>query len=332
VAALLLMVGCLIATGCGSSAPGVTRESVSALHRQKIKRRALERKLARVRKEVRREEGVRAAAVADIPERNGESLFAPGAPESFRALAESISGLVGLAVAPLGGSGRTETFGSLRSGHAWSTIKVPILVTLMREGNLSAQEQEWAIAALEISDNEAAASLFGRLEDAHGGLAGASSAVQEVLAAAGDTETVVATAPPPPGAVSTYGQTQWSLEGSTAFYRSLANGCLLDSGGTEYVLGLMREVIPEQRWGLGEARFDPHWRVAMKGGWGPESDSGAYLVRQAGVVEDGASGVAVAMIAEADSGSFEAGTSNLTRIASWLRENLRHLGPPARGC
>ncbi len=131
--------------------------------------------------------------------------------------------------------------------------------------------------------------------------------------------------------MSTYGQTDWSLDGTVAFYRSLANGCLLSASGTEYVTGLMENVIPEQRWGLGEAGFDPGWSVAMKGGWGPESGSGAYLVRQAGIVRDGGAGIAVAMIAEDDSGSYEAGAADLTRVAGWLAESLSGLGEPG-GC
>jgi hypothetical protein len=98
------------------------------------------------------------------------------------------------------------------------------------------------------------------------------------------------------------------------------------------VLGLMRNVIPEQRWGLGEAAFDPSWSVAMKGGWGPEAESGAYLVRQSGVIQSRSAGIAVTMIAEDPSGSFEAGASDLTRIGTWLRENLRSLGQPAGSC
>ncbi|MGB7587566.1 MAG: hypothetical protein WBM00_02540, partial [Solirubrobacterales bacterium] len=164
------------------------------------------------------------------------------------------------------------------------------------------------------------------------GLDGASAAVQSVLALAGDHTTAVATAPPPPGAVSTYGQTEWSLTGSTQFYRSLANGCLLGDRDTKYVLGLMDDVIPEQRWGLGEAGFDSSWQLGIKGGWGPEAGSGAYLVRQAGILRDGDSGIAVAIIAEDESGSFEAGVADLTHLATWLRENLRDSGPPASGC
>lgn len=110
---------------------------------------------------------------------------------------------IGLAVAPLN-SDPIKTLGQLQLGHAWSSMKVPILVTLMREGKLSAEEQQWATAALTASDNTAAADLFAQLERTHGGLSGASLAVQEVLAKAGDTSTTVATAPPPPGAVSTW--------------------------------------------------------------------------------------------------------------------------------
>lgn len=256
-----------------------------------------------------------------------------GAQASFDSLAASLPAQVGLVVAPSGGS-HMEEFGNLREGHAWSSIKVPILVTLMRENGaegLTSEEASWARAALTASDNEAAADLFGEIEASRGGLSAASAAVGETLAAAGDTSTVIATGPPPPGAVSTYGQTEWTLAESAQFYRSLAAGCLLDGAGTEYVQGLMEEVIPEQRWGLGEAGFPPGWRVAMKGGWGPEgSDSGPYLVRQSGIVEDGTGAIAIAMIAMDESGTYEAGAADLTQVAAWLAGRLRSL-PSVQG-
>lgn len=325
---LALVASCLSAAGCGSGSSDKATTVDLALRGQKAKRQALEGELARERRRARRAAKARAAKVG-VPEAAAGTLLTPGATQSFESLAASTPGQLGVAVAPLGGPERIAVFGSLRAGHAWSTIKVPILVALMREGALSSQERQAAAAALEASDNEAAASLFDRLERAHGGLAGASAAVQETLAAAGDSGTAVATAPPPPGAFSTYGQTEWSLEGSTAFFRSLARGCLLSPAGTEYVLDLMRGVIPEQRWGLGEGGFDQSWTVAMKGGWGPEA-SGGYLVRQSGVVQGGSAGVVVAMIVADD--SLAAGAADLTRIATWLRESLRGLGAPARGC
>jgi hypothetical protein len=254
-------------------------------------------------------------------------LLRAGATTSWETLVRSTPAQLGLVIAPLGG-GTVHAFGPLQTGHAWSTLKVPILTTLMREGSLSPEEEGWSRAALTASDNEAAAALFGKLEAAHRGLDGASRAVEGTLHRAGDGETVVATATPPPGAMSTFGQTEWSLRDSARFLHALGRGCLLDHAGTAYVLDLMEEVVPEQRWGLGEASFSPSWQVSLKGGWGPEgSASGPYLVRQSGILRHGDRGVAVAMIAQADSGSFDAGIEAIGRISAWLAENLASLGP-----
>jgi hypothetical protein len=87
----------------------------------------------------------------------------------------------------------------------------------------------------------------------------------------------VATVPPPPGAATTFGQTEWSPGEAVKFFRALAVGCLLSSSQTGYVLGLMQNIEPSESWGLGSAGFSS---VAFKGGWGPES--GGYLVRQSG--------------------------------------------------
>jgi Beta-lactamase enzyme family len=262
---------------------------------------------------------------------SGGSILKSGAAASFSSLASSMPAEIGVAVGPLG-PGSIQKLGQLQRGHAWSSMKVPILVTLMREGKLSPEEQQWAAEALTASDNTAAANLFQELGRTHGGLSGASTAVQEVLETAGDTSTMVATAPPPPGAVSTWGQTEWSLTEAVQFYREMARGCLLSPAGTRYVRRLMGEVIPEQQWGLGQAGFPASWKVEMKGGWGPENGTGRYLVRQSGVVQDGTSGFAVTMIAKANSGSFEAGAQDLTQIASWLRENVRAPLPAIEPC
>ncbi|MEX2108821.1 MAG: hypothetical protein WD827_08040 [Solirubrobacterales bacterium] len=316
VAIAALVLGLAGATGCGpnsSSEKTDTAPTATTPPEHETKQKAPKRKQARPS--------------------NG-SLLGPGASQSFASLAASMPAEIGLALVPLG-HGQVETLGPLQGGHAWSTIKVPILVTLMRgrgaEG-LTPEERGWAADALQASDNEAAASLFGQLEKIHGGLEEASAAIEKVLGVAGDHATTVTTAPPPPGAMSTYGQTEWSLERSALFFRSLANGCLLDSVGTEYVLDLMGGVVPEQRWGLGEAGFDSSWQLGFKGGWGPEAGSGAYLVRQAGILREGGSGVAVAIAAEDDSGSFEVGAADLTRLAAWVRENLNGLGPAGESC
>ncbi len=142
----------------------------------------------------------------------------------------------------------------------------------------------------------------------------------------GDSETAIATAPPPPGAVTTFGQTQWSPGEAVKFFRALALGCLLPASRTSYVLGLMQNIEASERWGLGSAGFGS---VAFKGGWGPEG--GGYLVRQSGIIDpDSSSGAAVAIVAFAP--SFAAGTQMLTHTAAWLEHQIRLSPRPRAGC
>ncbi len=265
----------------------------------------------------------------------GGAFLDADAATSFESMAASMPASVGLAVVPFG-SEEVEEFGSLlEGGHAWSSIKVPILATVLNElgESLGPEEESWATSAITASDNEAAAALFGTIEGRQGGLVGASAAVGETLHAAGSLGTEVATAPPPAGAVSTYGQTEWAVGEAALFFRALGRCEVLGPTGTDYVESLMENVISEQRWGLGEGGFPSDWRVGMKGGWGPEAEAGGgYLVRQSGVIQDGDGGVAVAMIAMDDSGSYPAGAADLTRIAQWLAEELEGLGPSFPSC
>jgi hypothetical protein len=240
-----------------------------------------------------------------------------------------LPGRVELAVAPLGARS-VEILGGDAAAHGWSTTKVPVLAALLRaqDDELTSQERAWAQSAITESSNESILDLFGVLERTEGGLLGASEHVQELLRLSGDEETVVATAPPPPGAVTTFGQTEWRPSSAVKFFSALARGCLLSAQATSYVLDLMQHIEPSESWGLGSAGLP---RVAFKGGWGPERD-GAYLVRQSGIVDvSSSSAVAVAIVAfpPAGSASFETGTAMLTETAAWLREHLR-LVPRAR--
>ena len=134
---------------------------------------------------------------------------------------------------------------------------------------------------------------------------------------------------PPAGAVTTFGQTEWSPGEAVKFFRALALGCLLPSQETGYVLGLMQSIESSESWGLGSAGLPA---VAFKGGWGPEA-TGGYLVRQSGIIDVGSkSGVAVSIVAYPSSGSFGSGTQMLTETASWLRQELRLVPRTATGC
>ncbi len=257
----------------------------------------------------------------------GKPVISARAERAFAAIEAVADGSIGVAVAPIG-AGEPEVLGGLVTAHAWSTIKVPILVTLIadRNGseNLTGPESAAAEAALTASDNDAAALLFGSLEQIHGDLEAASAAVTATLRRAGDQETVVGTVAPSSG-FSAYGQTDWSAAASARFYASLAGGCLLGGADTEFVLSLMRRVIPDQSWGLGEVTFADSKPVGFKGGWGPEPD-GAYLVRQGGIVESRHRGYAISIITEpsgiSGEAGFLAGQDLVGSVASWAATEL----------
>jgi hypothetical protein len=241
---------------------------------------------------------------------------------SFARLQAGLPGRVELTVDPLG-AGPAQTLGGDLAAHGWSTTKAPVLAALLRARGeaLSSRERSLAASAITESDNESILELFHDLEQIEGGLTGASSYVQELLRRSGDGATIVATAPPAAGAVTTFGQTEWKPSNAVKFFSALARGCLLANAGTGYVLDLMQRIEPSESWGLGSAGFAS---VAFKGGWGPEPD-GAYLVRQAGIVEvRSARAVAVAIVAfpPAGAGSFATGSAMLTETARWLHGHL----------
>jgi hypothetical protein len=251
---------------------------------------------------------------------------------TFDRLAATNSGHIGVAIAPLG-SGPVRTFGTLQIGHAWSTMKVPVLATVLSELEhnneiLGPEARADATRALDASDNAAAEALFAHLEQTDGGLVGASQAVQSTLQAAGDETTQVNTAPNS-GGFTTWGQSEWTASGEVAFYRSLARGCLLDSNDTSYVLGLMRNVESDQRWGAGSAGFPSGVPLGLKGGWGPEG-GGGYLVRQTAIVGSGTQGYVFSMLTRPSNGSFSTGAQQLTQIAGWIARTFsvtqRHPG------
>ena len=226
-------------------------------------------------------------------------------------------------MAPLG-DGEIEFVGSLATGHAWSTIKVPIVLAAIKAAGTVEDFQADAAAALQRSDNTAAERIFKRLGD----LKAASAELEAWLREAGDEETKIFTGTPPAG-LSTYGQTDWSAVESARFTRALARGCLADADDTEAILSLMREPVASQRWGAGGLGTD----AAYKGGWGPEEDGG-YLVRQIAVIGSGDKAWVASAIARPDdrgAGSFKAGRELVSGALIWAADHLREaaLGSPA---
>lgn len=135
--------------------------------------------------------------------------------------------------------------------------------------------------------------------------------MEEMLREAGDSTTRVSTEPR--GQFSPYGQTRWQPDDQALFMGALAQSCLLSPADTEWLLQEMREVIPDQRWGVIQ-----EFGGAVKGGWGPDDD-GAYLVRQFGVVPaPGGGEFVVAAATRSPSGTFGEGIDSLDEISRWL--------------
>ncbi|HSS34445.1 MAG TPA: hypothetical protein VLL27_14310 [Solirubrobacterales bacterium] len=333
-----LIVGALLVgvPGCGGS--GTDTQSVAAVQarerledaRRELHVQKLEEELQQVQRSKRIVERERAKLqpVTREAEEPADSGSAPASGLSgFSQLEASLPGEVGVAIGPPG-SPPAATGGSLTTGSAWSTSKVPVVMRVLAEtggpDGLSATQQDEVRRALTLSDNEAALALFGDLEASHGGAGGAAAAVDEVLAEAGDTATQVSSVGR--DGFTPFGQTEWSLALQEQFMSMLAAGCVGSPESAEYVLGLMGEVSSDT-WGLGSAGLPARW----KGGWGPGTD-GRYLTRQMGILEVEGREAIVTLAALPEDGSFETGQSMATSLAQFLAKQApKYAGTPS-GC
>ncbi len=229
----------------------------------------------------------------------------------FDDLLPTLHGHAGLAVMPVGAT-RMVTLGDWTGGSAWSTIKVPLVLAVLRhDGDTATASMS---AAITESDNSAADALWQSL----GTPDTAAAAVQAVLRDGGDTTTTVPATRTRPD-YSSFGQANWSLRDQLRFTARLP--CLDDA---DTVTTLMGKISSTQRWGLGHLEGS-----AYKGGWGPDTN-GKYLVRQLGLVSTGTGEIAIAVAAQPDSGSFDDGTAMLTKITAVIDKHLQEL--PGGSC
>lgn len=197
-AATVLAAIALVATagGCGSA-----EDSTESTRAEAARRAALDRKLEQLERKLSHRQ---AALRAERAQERREAVAKPAGQDAERAASgggfaqveAQLDGEVGATIgAP--GSSQALAVGDLGSGSAWSTSKVPIALRVLEEAGgpsgLSATQADEMRRALTLSDNEAAAALFADLERTHGGIAGASAAVGEVLREAGDSTTQIST-------------------------------------------------------------------------------------------------------------------------------------------
>ncbi|GAT08433.1 uncharacterized protein RMCN_1566 [Mycolicibacterium novocastrense] len=230
----------------------------------------------------------------------------------FAALEATLDADVGVVVRPVGTGPAPVAAGEQGVDSAWSTIKVPLAIAGLRAAD-PPEVTDVMRAAITRSDNAAAESIWQSLGDP----ATAAQKVQDVLAQTGDPTVVESEKVRPE--FTAFGQTIWSLANQAMFLSSAV--CDVRN---EPIMSLMSEIEPGQRWGLAVIPG-----VRSKGGWGP-SESGAYLVRQMGIVPLPAGSAVVTVAATPRSGSFEDGARVLTQIADWLSQHDDLL--PAGNC
>lgn len=322
--------------GCGAQEPegpsaeelAARAKEVAATNRAEQIVEATERRkgeIARLEAQVRRAKRDRAAVDAqssrsEAAESTGSrgALFSSADQSSFRRLETQIGGRSGVAVSAVGLGRPVSSVGSFQTAVAWSTSKVPVAMAAIVAGSPDTVALSRAITA---SDNGAAEALWSGL----GGGDRAASAADAQLRASGDDVTRIEAAVVRSG-FTAFGQTVWALEDQAAF----TAGMECTAQGRK-VLGLMARTIPAQRWGLGATR----WGASIKGGWGPgdkPGQAGGYIDRQMGVLELGGKKLAVSILTQPPTGTHEAGTANLTKIARWVVSHVDRgsLGDAAR--
>ena len=232
----------------------------------------------------------------------------------FAQLEGEFPGAMALTVMPVGG-GPAITLGDWADGISWSTIKVPLALAALRQDPQALTET--ATDAITASDNEAAQQLW----DSLGGGESAATAVESILREGGDAVTDVADRHKPATQTTVddpmaFGATDWTLHDQVRFASRLP--CLPDASR---VTNLMSDITASQSWGLGAFAG-----AEYKGGWGPDDATGAYLVRQFGLVPTGTGHLAVALAAQPDSGTYEDATAMLDRMAALLATHMNTLG------
>lgn len=199
---------------------------------------------------------------------------------------------------------------------AWSTIKVPLSIAAIEDSGADAPTE--VVPAITESSNDAALALWSGL----GPPREAASAVDEVLRAYHSAGTRTESEPvrlP----FSAFGQTTWSVPDQARFAAALSCAGPGSAGGE--VHALMADVVPDQRWGIGDLE-----QAHLKGGWGPQDDGG-YVVRQLGDVVVAGERYALAGSARALDGTFARATADLTELAQWWAGSVAP-GSAGRGC
>lgn len=161
-------------------------------------------------------------------------------------------------------TGQTWRLGQGPAQPAASVVKLDILETLLAQRNsgLSAANRSLAQRMIEDSDNDAATSLW----HAAGGASG--------LQAYNQAADLTGTTPSPCVQCAGFAWPGWGLTTTdpddqiTLLKELIEPGKLLTPAERDYILSLMENITPSQRWGV-SGGVPAHVTVALKNGWLP---------------------------------------------------------------
>ncbi len=222
------------------------------------------------------------------------------------AIAEQHSGSVGVAVLNMR-TAEIYSLGGTRAFPMYSTAKVPIMLGVLNR----VQREKRAVAAwednlirdmIQRSDNDAATSLI-----IH---AGGAAEVNRYLRAIGINSTTMDN--------ESWGYSTTTTEDMVRLTAKLGNCTILNAELCHYALEIMRNVTPEQRWGI-DAGAPTRGSIAIKNGWFPEQ--AGWTINSIGYVKGQRARYAIAIYTRPNS-SMRAGIDTIEAIATELHRAM----------
>ncbi|MBG6105694.1 beta-lactamase class A [Micromonospora vinacea] len=217
-----------------------------------------------------------------------------------------------LAVAALDRQGTAAVTVGARRFETASIVKVNILAALLLRQNppgkaLSADTRRLAEAMIVSSDNDAAVALWERIEGSRG------------LAAANRELGLRETRP----------NVHWGITTTTAADQLRLLTALTSPTGPltpqdrTFIMGLMKKVTPEQRWGVSAARESGSRSYYVKNGWDTaDVDGGRWLVNSIGRIVEARHDWLIAVLSDHHVSQKE-GIRVVERAATYVLKELR---------
>lgn len=217
-----------------------------------------------------------------------------------------------LAVAALDRQGAAAVAVGSRRFETASIVKVNILAALLLRQQppgkaLGSETRRLAEAMIVSSDNDAAVALWQKIQGFRG------------LTAANRTL----------GLRETTANSHWGLTTTTAADQLRLLSALTSPTGPltpqdrTFIMGLMKKVIPEQRWGVTAARVPANSSVYVKNGWDTvDADGGRWLVNSIGRVVEPGHDWLIAVLSDHHANQQE-GIRAVERAATFVLKELR---------